>query len=363
MKPFSKDGEGHAIRTYTIARDLMIENAPVKGQCARDYLHGRGVEIEKALQAFEGAYARITRLLLSGATPLDLDLHDLRSFAFLQYLRTEMHIKRLKTDQEGLLDDMFSAHPEQRPKDLSDQELMVMSLSLFAEMRKNIVDLKPCIIRNETRLDFVTSDDPAIIINKFHVQRLKRSSHAFGSAGAILVLPLSPRLLLCCYDGDVYNLIGREGAFLRITKVADAEMFNELQNLKAERNIYFSQWDTRDQVRAACLAARPRRPTSWSVRKMYLPAEAGAGNERTWREVTLDEYKAIGGSALISGSPIHPTPSAWFSALRYRDKPKYFFNGSGAGYLRLLTRSLDEADRFIADVARGKRAERHRVVR
>ena len=44
LKPFTQDGEGKAINVYNIRHDKLIQNAPVKGQCARDYLYGEGWE-------------------------------------------------------------------------------------------------------------------------------------------------------------------------------------------------------------------------------------------------------------------------------------------------------------------------------
>src|SRR5262249_5330903 len=59
LRPFCLDSGGSAINLYNIARDRLIEGAPIKGQCARDYFYGKDRVLERALQEPEGAYAAI----------------------------------------------------------------------------------------------------------------------------------------------------------------------------------------------------------------------------------------------------------------------------------------------------------------
>jgi hypothetical protein len=55
LKPFSLDGAGAAINLFNISRAREIRNAPVKGQCARDYLYGSGENsLEDSLVELEG---------------------------------------------------------------------------------------------------------------------------------------------------------------------------------------------------------------------------------------------------------------------------------------------------------------------
>jgi hypothetical protein len=70
LKPFSLDGAGLAINLFNIPRARAIQNAPVKSQCARDYLYGKGEKSAEGLLArLEGNYARIVSHLSSGSQP------------------------------------------------------------------------------------------------------------------------------------------------------------------------------------------------------------------------------------------------------------------------------------------------------
>ena len=90
----------------------MVRNAPVKGQCAKDYLYGEDLKLERLLQIVEGKYARILRTLQFGAEkPTKDDLSTLREFAYLQYSRTDMAMRRMRQMREGMRDAMYEGRP------------------------------------------------------------------------------------------------------------------------------------------------------------------------------------------------------------------------------------------------------------
>ena len=76
---------------------------------------------------------------------------------------------------------------------------------VFASEMDIIDDLRVCLVRNKTDIDFVTSDDPAILTNKLFL--IKRTSESFGlgSAGNLMLLPLTPKILLLGYD-DMFTV-------------------------------------------------------------------------------------------------------------------------------------------------------------
>ena len=94
---------------------------------------------------------------------------------------------------------------------IDTHEMMVMTLGMYVKMREVLTDLKVCILKNRTRTDSITSDDPVVFSGMFHAKKLQTIRFGYGSAGALFFLPLSPRLLLLCYDGDVYRVSGRVG--------------------------------------------------------------------------------------------------------------------------------------------------------
>lgn len=64
LRAFSANSEGVAINVFNMARELLIEAASTKGQCARSYFYGRDGELERALQKPEGEYGEIMRRIV-----------------------------------------------------------------------------------------------------------------------------------------------------------------------------------------------------------------------------------------------------------------------------------------------------------
>src|SRR5207253_2028261 len=115
----------------------------------------------------------------------------------------------------------------------------------------------------------VTSDDPAVFTNKYAIQRLKDNSLGVMSSGLILTMPLTPRLAIMCYDGQVYTIPSLVNGRLVLKKPADVEALNELQFLKAATSIYFRPWADAESVRDKFESVRERRIEEWAVVKHH----------------------------------------------------------------------------------------------
>src|SRR3546814_9519001 len=100
----------------------------------------------------------------------------------------------------------------------------------FNETMKIVDDLKLCLVRNHTDMPFVTSDNPAILTNRLHLQRRHKALNSFGvkSAGAIFVLPLNQKLCAILYDG-ADNGYGRRATWIATAKPVDSSPLKALQ--------------------------------------------------------------------------------------------------------------------------------------
>jgi hypothetical protein len=329
LKPFSLRGEGRSISLYNIRQDKQVERAPVKGQCARNYLYGEDGKIEQSLSRIEGSFSQTRARIMAGGYD-QRDLRDLSFFMYLQYRRTEMAARRLKESYELMNEEIYEG--ENAPPIPSDHMLVMESLQFCLQTRHDIEDLKVRVIENRTKIDFVISDDPAIFTNRFAAQKLGGESFGVASSGLLLVMPLAPKFAVICYDGLVYMVPDLVGGRIVIKKVEAVEALNEFQNLKAAENIYFSNWHDRDYVRAQFLAVKDTRPKEWSTIKHLVFDGEDEQGER-YREGTLAEAKNAGKS-LIKMSFKYPQPSRWFPPLKFRPKPKTFYEGTGVGHVR-----------------------------
>jgi hypothetical protein len=328
LKPFTLNGEGKALNLLVWSKDRLIEKAPVKSQCARDYLYGEDGQVELELAKIEGDYSNCLRRVVEKKETED-DLLSLRFFAYLQLRRTEMAMKHLRASEEGLFQEVFGRDEPERPP---ARYYILQSLKLCFGSATYIEDLKIRIVENRTRREFVACDDPAVCTNRFTTQRLYKSGFGVSSSGLILVLPLTPRLALICYDNQVYTAPNCDAGRIIVTKDSDVEALNELQYLKAGTSIYFASWDTREYVRENFRAAAPRRLEKLVAFHHLVLAEERNG-ERIYRSASKEEAKAAK-SSVIHQESLYPTPSAWLSQLKYRTKMRTFSNGNGAGHVR-----------------------------
>ena len=333
LKPFTQDGEGKAINVYNIRHDKLIQNAPVKGQCARDYLYGKDGKIEELLSKIEGLFSETRRRVIEDGSNDEDDKAQLMFFTHLQSRRTAGAIARLKKQHELMNLGVFG-QDGQAPAIPDEHELVMESLQFCLASTDKLQDLKVRIVENKTAVDFVISDDPAIFFNRFAAQKLGKASFGVGSSGVTFFMPISPKFGIICYDGLVYTMPDLTNDRVVLNDQNAIEALNELQHLKAAENVYFKDWEDREYVRAQFLAQKDNRPDEWSTLTYWMhDGKDGDGND-TYREGTAEEARQPGARFLIKMSYTYPNPLHWFTPLKYRSKPKSFHDGSAIGHVR-----------------------------
>ena len=332
MKPFTHESEGRAINLYNIRHDRLIERASVKGQCARNYLYGKDGKIEQSLAKIEGSFDLLRARVMGGGYDA-ADLQGLSFFAYLQLRRTEMAVRRLKEDYQMMGASIFD--DDKAPTIPSDRTLIVQSLYSCVKTRQYIDDLKVRVIENVTDIDFFISDDPAILVNRFAAQKLSQAGFGVSSSGLTLTMPISPKFAIIAYDGQVYTVPDLLAGRIVLKDKASVEALNEGQLLRAGENIYFSEWNDREYVREQFMAMKNTRPETWSVIEFLVPDAAGPyyHDRQRYRVGTREEGKKAG-VALIKMSHQYPKPKRWFPQLKFRSKPKTFYEGTGVGHVR-----------------------------
>ena len=334
FRPFSLDNKGAAINVYNITRLRAVYNASIKGQCAKNYLYGEDLQLESGFRQVEAEYAEVLKTIQSAELEVsECQLNILRDFMLLQYSRTEAAINRTTSMMEDVHDTInqsFTAPPPEA--DMSPSAMMIMTLQAFGRLRETATDLKVCLIRNEATDHFVTSDDPVVLTSRLHAQKIKTNVFGVGSAGALLYLPLSPRLLLLCYDGDVYTVRKEDRWFLTTRKNKDVSACNEVQYLKAAQNLYFSNWQQKEKIESEFAVASSFRLYKTGIVSKFVEEKSSRRASR-YRQVEKSG-QPMNTNMLVSLSHLQILPNKWISQLSFRDKPKYRFDGSAAGYVR-----------------------------
>jgi hypothetical protein len=237
LRPFSQENDGKVIRLFNIDRQQVIENAAVKHQCCGSYFYGDDENLENAIQSIEQAYAVTLRNIRVANYNL-LTPHDelvLKRFWLLQYLRTEAASRRA-VEMNNHLAEITGVGSSFK---LGVREAVIIAMHTFVQEMRVIDDLRVCLVKNSTILPFVTSDDPAVITNRWFKSDRRHLGHTFGlrSAGALLVMPISPRLVFIAYDPDVYA-IPKISGIARTKKVSDVRSINHLQFLYCRANVF-----------------------------------------------------------------------------------------------------------------------------
>ncbi|MEZ5544693.1 MAG: DUF4238 domain-containing protein [Lysobacteraceae bacterium] len=330
LKPFTRDGAGQAINLLNLDRQVLIENAPVKHQCSGNFFYGQDLTIERDLQHIEGAYAASLVDVLREGHPLAERTKDLlRAFWLVQFVRTDAASRRTAEMSNG-----FAAHTG-IPEDyrLSIRQAVQMSMTLLGEVLPFVMDLKVCLFRNRTPVPFVTSDDPAILTNRWHLhdERTRWRSIGLGKAGALFLLPLSPAVMCVCYDGDVYSIPHRNG-WARVERAEDVRAFNEHQFLNCLANVYYQDWPGRTYMLEESARLASLRPAQrYRIHLAVLDREQD-GYER-YRVVQHLSDEA-GSKVLIHSESIPMHPTAWPSVIGWRPQGVAYTNRTARGYIR-----------------------------
>lgn len=331
LKEFTHASENKAINVYNIDRGLCIPLAPVKNQCSRDYFYGKDEQLEIAIQTVEGAYGSVIRDIIS--TPRILNERHkivLKRFWLLQHLRTESAARQSVEMSNGMTE---VAGIKGEEFNLGIKEAVITAMKLYANNMKVIDDLKICLIFNKTEIPFVTSDNPAVLTNRWHLNDSRTKFKSFGltTSGNLLLLPLTPKIICVAYDSDVYSFTLKNG-WANIFRADDVKAFNQHQFLNCSANIYFKNMEHDSFVRDSFRDAMGNRPHQ-RCRINYAVLDFNKDGYSYYKVIdpaTAENHQ----EAIIHSEIIHPLPVSWPSIIHWRNKGTVYTNGTGLGYLR-----------------------------
>lgn len=331
LRPFTLDAEGLAISLINLDRKKLIPNAPVKNQCSKDYFYGKDEKLESAIQLIESGYARALNDLLKDNRRLtEANKTVFRTFWIFQHLRTEAAAMRAVQMTES------TSHIAGLPAGeftIGIKEAVQIACSTFVDSMHEIDDLKFCVIKNKTDVPFITSDNPAVMTNKWRLDRDRLPGHSFGigSAGMLAILPLTPKLLFIGYDGDVYSIPNERG-IVKIRNNRDAIALNRHQFLQCTANVYLHNESYADELIKYYLEVESSRPKERHVIH-YAQFDGTSGNYARY-VVVQPEERDNKKEAMMHSQVIHPNPVIWPSQIKIRLNGSVYTNGTGMGYIR-----------------------------
>lgn len=343
LRPFTPTTNNAAINLFNIDRERLITGAPLKNQCSRNYFYGKNDTLENAIQTLEREYASTLKKILAAKHSLtEEDCHCLKLFWLFQYLRTEEASKRSVSMANDL------AHKAEFANEVPSFEMadaVQTSMRVFAENLSIVDDLKGCLIRNKSKTPFVTSDDPAILTNRWKFLHPQRAGRAIGlnDSGVIAILPITPDVCFIAFDPDVYSMPNTKG-WVTIRKESDADAINQHQYLNCKANIFIQDPSHLPTIQRDFNNIKDSRLPSRHIFN-FAVYEKTVGIHKRYVVVDQEEAKKHS-EVIIHVETLHPRPTNWITALQWRHKGLVFTNGTGVGYVRRAYASRKSPSNF-----------------
>ena len=333
LKPFSLNGEGKAINIFNINRHELFENAPTKSRCAGSFFYGDDKLLENLFGVIEGRYASYVREIADGKIT-DTAIDWMKLFVILQHTRTQFAVDKMRAFHEMGASIKFKGRTlgEEYPVDISHGAMVAGSLENFLSMAPFVFDLKLCVLQNRTKFPFVTSDNPVVFTNRYHIQKRNDDGFGIATSGALIFLPISPRQVICVYDGGLYK-IDEHSLIANIKKPADVLAINEFQYLNAQQNFYFHDAADGERLAAEYSAVEGLR-VAGMVKTIEMAEVAEAKGFKKYRYVANSVSADSGRSKVVMFQSVHRRPRKWPSILEIRSRITAYENGSAMGLVR-----------------------------
>lgn len=178
LKYFSRNSSGTHISLYNIHSKRHIQLADLRHQCYENYFYGKGDEsIEEELSVIEGFASQALNDIASNLMlPSNMEhLQHLRLFTFIQSARTFRSAKETNDFVNFQANAIMKR--DNRVKDIANKvriqsdNAAILNIRTFLKSIPIVQDLRCKLLVNETRIPFVTSDQPVIRYNQFAEQK------------------------------------------------------------------------------------------------------------------------------------------------------------------------------------------------
>lgn len=261
FKLFSNDGR--SIEIYNL-KSKNTYHGSYRTLCAKDYFYSKRLEVEMGLSSIEVDYSKVINKLsrtqdLSSLTTDDA--YTICSFLAFQHQRTENEKFNLneswnlaaKHTLEYLIrsDEKYTEHFDERfsdhvKVDLNEGHLMHMFHALV-EGPILLNDLSPLILINNTKHDFIFSDDPVVLYNTYF-NDLGYGTNGLANVGLQIFVPLNQKTMLILYDRKFYRFNSVFNRRIYIDNDADIASINALQFFNCKKNIFFSKREDKKYI-------------------------------------------------------------------------------------------------------------------
>lgn len=256
LRKFSNNGKTIAIFSLNKNR-VVTKNGPISSQCYEDYMYSKNIEIEDALGLMESKAKEVIDILMElrmVPKKTSPDYATLLVFTLYQSVRTQFASDKYNdmVDKIGkIMLEVAIDNGDIQKADMPDlDKISIMSkepaleyLQAATDIIPAVFDLECKVLINQTSREFITSDNPVVLYNKYYLKD-QESYIGFGSKGLLIIMPISPKYSLLYYDSKMYKIGGKKLHIpVVISKSSDVDELNALQLINANETAYMRNVD------------------------------------------------------------------------------------------------------------------------
>lgn len=306
------------IDLFNLKAQKLILKAAIKGQCCRDYFYGKNIEHEKSLSQVEGEISYMFRGLFEiKRLPLPFTAGHLLLCLHIatQAYRTQYAADTLDELTDGVWKEILKNDPAVASEDLAKISIGYENPALVALGHAMaafplLMDLGMGLVLAPRGFEFITSDNPIIMTNKFMEWRTSGSNTGLASKGLQIFFPICPFLTLVMYDKSVYHFGSAKSTKLHLASPADMMDLNILQVASASENLYlFSSAANIFKVFERGLKYR-------RSKKAVVQAVAKKLEKEGHSEIIQTSYQDIRTDSSLQFLRIHKQAGRWLEAFK-----------------------------------------------
>lgn len=234
----------------------LIENVPYKSQCYKNNFYGKDKIYENKLSVLETNWANsILNIINNPHNICETDKNNVKEFCVFQQLRTEAAYNRT----QNMLFDLTSKiipiisqfnNLQINEKDIKgyaynyvknhekQEETMKRQIENAIKLSPTLNDLQLTIFINNTNIEFITSDNPIIIGNRYQTEY----GLGLDCIGFYCLCPISPKYYVAIIDSKIYYKL-RDKTNININETL-VKKINLLQFKNSLSNIFFNDKKT-----------------------------------------------------------------------------------------------------------------------
>lgn len=348
LRGWAEDGK---ISVYHLENGAIPVKTSISRVCSEDYLYGNPTHVEEELHKLEGVHQEPVAALRKGSYLSDLTPRErvlMLSFITTQRLRSKSTRKSIdegeimlrKAIREDLVSDAYEdliewtsdLEPEEKEDTLVDAttlgiHLQMIVLGVFGHC--TIGDLKPTMLRNVAKENFIISNTPIVVDNP----KFKSDTVVAGIAepGVQIYCPIDPERVLLLYDPDAYEI---ESNYLNQVLLKSQKTVDEINLLQFHSADKFVLHD--------------------DCSEKYLDQLSGRIDEFRSREKIVREFEIDGEKVTVEERPDFqiPAKSPGLPGIRTKPVPRRDRRPrSNAGKTQRLTQKVYEEADGSPDVA------------